>query len=208
MLTISEVLSTQRKAKRISISRAARDLMIKEEILKALETPNWQNLPEPTIVRGFIKNYANYLGLDSKNALALYRREFDEKKYPQKTTVFEKQKKFKLTPTRIINFSMILVVIIFIIYLAIQYSSILKSPTLSIIAPSDDFTSRVPTIVISGKAEKGATVSIDGEFVAVDKDGNFSYQLALKDGQNIIEIIAAKRLSPKNKITRIIRFSR
>jgi len=208
MLTISEVLSSQRKTRRISLSRAARDLMIKEEILMALENADWQKLPEPTIVRGFIKNYANYLKLDAKNTLALYRREFDEKKYPQKITVFEKQKKIKITPTRIINFTLILAVIIFISYLAVQYSSILKRPTLIITAPSDDYTTQVSVIVISGKTEKGATVSVDGEFVPVDNDGSFSHQLALKEGQNIIEIISAKRLSPKTKITRLVRFSR
>ena len=208
MLTISEVLSTQRKSKRISLSRAARDLMIKEEILVALETSDWQKLPEPTIVRGFIKNYANYLKLDAKNALALYRREFDEKKYPPKTTVFEKQKRFKLTPRIIINFAFILAIVIFVAYLSMQYLSILQSPKLQLIAPSEDFTTQLSTIVVAGQTEKDATVSVNGEFVPVDKEGSFSYQLTLNEGQNIIEIIAAKRLSPKTKVNRIIRYSR
>ena len=208
MLTISEVFSSQRKSKRISLARAARDLMIKEDILVALEKADWQKLPEPTIVRGFIKNYANYLGLDAKNVLALYRREFDEKKYPQKISVFEKQKRFKLTPKIIINFAFILAVVIFVAYLTVQYLSILQSPRLQVVTPPEDFTTQVSIIVISGQTEKGATLSVDGEFVPVDKDGNFSHQVALKDGQNIIEIIAAKRLSPKSKVTRVVRLSK
>lgn len=208
MLTISEFLSSTRKAKRISQNRAARDLNIKKEILESLETANWQDLPEPPIVRGFIKNYADYLGADSKHALALYRREFDEKNYTKKITVFEKPKKFVLTPTKIVNIFFAGAIIIFIIYIAVQYSSILSSPKLHISSPPDDYTTQVATIVISGQTEAGATVSVDGQFIPVDKDGNFSYQITLDEGQNIFEIIAAKRLSPKTKITRVVRFSR
>ncbi|MBI2326811.1 helix-turn-helix domain-containing protein [Candidatus Curtissbacteria bacterium] len=207
MTTFSEILSSKRKAKRISLERAARDLLIKKELLEALESANWVKLPEPTIVRGFIQNYASYLGLDAQHTLALYRREFDEKKYPPKTTVFEKPKKLLLTPKRIVNFASALAILIFIIYLVIQYSSILESPKLQVTTPPDDFTTQVSNIVISGQTEKEATVSINGEFAPVDSDGNFSYQLALKDGQNIIEIIAAKRLSPKSKVTKIVRLS-
>ena len=42
----------------------------------------------------------------------------------------------------------------------------------------------------------------------VDAEGNFSYQLKLSDGQNIIEVIASKKLSPKSKVTKIVRLSR
>lgn len=208
MATISELLYDKRKSKRISLDRAARDLLIKKEILEAIEAAQWQKLPESTIVSGFIKNYATYLGLDANHLLALYRREFDEKKYPRRATVLEKPKKLLLTPSRITTAVFALAVVIFIAYIAIQYFSILQSPNLKITSPPDDYTTAVPIIVISGQTEKDTTVSIDGEFAPVDKDGNFSYQLALKEGQNIIEIIAAKRLSPKTKITRLIRFSR
>jgi len=89
-----------------------------------------------------------------------------------------------------------------------QYLSILQSPKLQLIAPSEDFTTQLSTIVVAGQTEKDATVSVNGEFVPVDKEGSFSYQLTLNEGQNIIEIIAAKRLSPKTKVNRIIRYSR
>ena len=61
---------------------------------------------------------------------------------------------------------------------------------------------------ISGKAESQSQVAIDGEFVPIDSDGNFSYFYKLDEGQNIIEIIASKRLSPKSKITRTVRLIR
>ena len=208
MQTLGDFLLKKREAKNISLEQASRDLLIKKDQLEALELGLWQKLPEPTFISGFIKNYADYLGLDSKLALALYRREFDPKKAPAKKPALLKSKRIIITPQRLINLAFILVILGFVGYLAIQYTSILKSPKLQIYSPQEDTTTTVPAILIPGQTEKETTIAVNGEFAPVDQDGKFSYQLKLQDGQNIIEIIAAKRLSPKTKITRIIRLSR
>ncbi len=41
-------------------------------IIKALENEEWERLPQPVFVRGFIKTYAQALSLDEKEALELY----------------------------------------------------------------------------------------------------------------------------------------
>lgn len=200
-----EILTSQRKTKGISLKKAARVLKIKVDHLKALEEEDWQNLPDATFVKGFITSYANYLGLDSTKTLAIYRREYDEKKYPKAAFSKDSTHRLYLTPVRIINFVIILAIFLFIGYLIVQYSSVFSAPKLDVIAPKDDETVSVPVVVIEGKTDTQSTVSIEGEFVPVDTDGNFSYQLNLKDGKNNIEIISSKRLSPKSKITRTIR---
>lgn len=208
MQTVGVLLSQKRKSKGISLEKSAHDLSIKKEQLAALEAGLWSKLPEPAFVTGFIKNYADYLGIDPKLALALYRREFDPLKNPLEKPKLLKPKRLLVTPQILINLFFVAIIFTFISYLAIQYTSILKSPKLEILSPPEDQTTSVPAIVVSGQAEKETTVSINGEFAPIDQDGKFTYQLELKDGQNIIEIIAAKRLSPKTKITRIIRLSR
>lgn len=208
MQTLGDFLSKKREAKNISLEQASHDLLIKKDQLESLETGQWQKLPEPTFVSGFIKNYADYLGLDSKLALALYRREFDPAKAPARKPNLLGSKRILLTPQRLINLVFALIIITFISYLAIQYTSILKSPKLQVFSPTEDSTTTVPAILITGETEKETTVSVNGEFAPIDQDGKFSYQLKLEDGQNIIDIIAAKRLSPKTKVTRIIRLSR
>ena len=207
MGTLGELFSARRKAKKISLRRVARDLLIKEENLEALENSQWDGLPEPTFVKGFIKNYAGYLDLDWQHALALYRREYDETKYPRKP-IPQRPKGLMFTPNKIISLLFILTIVTFITYVAIQYLSILKAPKLELSGPQDDLTTSVPYVMVFGQTEKEVTIAIDGEFIPVDESGNFSYQLKLEDGQNLIEIIAAKRLSPKSKITRVIRLTR
>lgn len=207
MSTVSQILSQKRKEQDQTLETISRDLHIKVENLQAIESADWKSLPDPAFVQGFIKTYSEYLGLDSKYMLALYRREYDPKKHPQSTSIFKKRQTFFLTPTRLATVIFVFIVFVFIVYLFLQYTSILNSPKLIVNNPQDNQTTTVPVTLISGKTEKEATVSIDGEFVAVDQDGNFTKELKLVEGQNIIEIIAAKRLSPKTKVTRIIRLS-
>ena len=207
MKTTSEVFSSQRRVKKYSLEKIARDLRIKKEYLEALEKGEWQNLPEPPFVKGFIKSYAAYLGLDTNHMIALYRREYDEKKYPSKI-VTRRPKKIVLTYNRLLAIAIFLVIFTFIGYLTGQYLSLLSAPKLEIYSPKDDSTTSIPYVVISGQTQKDVQVAIEGMFVPIDGEGNFSYQLELEDGQNIIEIIASKRLSPKSKATRTIRLIR
>jgi cytoskeletal protein RodZ len=207
MATVSQILSQKRKERDINLEIVSNDLHIKKENLEALEKADWKSLPDPAFVQGFIKSYSQYLDLDPKYMLALYRREYDPKKHPQSTSVFKKRQTFFLTPARLAGIIFVLIVIVFISYLFFQYTSILSSPKLVVNNPQDNQTTTVPVTLISGKTEKSATVSVNGDFIPVDQDGNFTKELKLTEGQNTIEIIAARRLSPKTKVTRIIRLS-
>lgn len=207
MKTTSEVFSSQRRIKKHSLEKVARDLHIKKEYLQALEAGDWQNLPEPPFVKGFIKSYATYLGLDASHMIALYRREYDERKYPSKS-VIRRSKKLVFTYNRLIAITIFLTIIIFVGYLTVQYLSLLSAPKLEVYTPQDDSTTSVPYVVVSGRTQKDAQVVVEGMFVPIDEEGNFSYQIELKDGRNVVEIIASKRLSPKSRVTRIIRLSR
>jgi len=208
MTTVGELFSQKRKAKKISITRASHDLLIKKEHLEAIEKGEWANLPEPPFTKGFVKNYAQYIGLDENRILALYRREYDEAKYPHKQSPFHIKKRIMITPNRFASTLLIIAALFFASYLLIQYFSILSAPKIEVFSPPEDFTTSVPAVQISGQTEKEAIVSINGEFVPVNDEGNFSYQYKLKEGKNQIEIIASKRLSPKTKITKVVRLVR
>lgn len=208
MTTVRELLASHRMAQDIPIEIASRDLKIKKEHLESLEKGEWENLPEPAFVKGFIKNYAEYLGLDANLVLAHYRREYDEKKHPKPSAPLTKKQNFLLTPTRIAKTAIAVIVIAFILYIIFQYTSLLKRPKLEVTTPPDDSSTTVSVVQVAGKVEKEATVSVNGEFAPIDAEGNFNYQLKLQDGKNTLEIIAAKKFSPKTKVTRIIRLVR
>lgn len=207
MQKFGDLLLATRKKKKISLDRVAKDLVIIKDHLEALENEKWEQLPEPAFIKGYIKSYCDYLGLDANYALALFRREFDESKYPKKP-VARREKRFFITPNKVINFIFALSILAFLAYIIIQYLSVLSSPKLEIINPKDNQTTSAPAVKIEGETEKDATVSINGEFIPVSETGNFSYEYVLSEGKNVVEVVASFRLSPKNKVVREIRLIR
>lgn len=207
MNKFGELLTAARKKKRISLGRAAGDLVIKKEILESLEKEDWQDLPEQPYVQGYIKSYANYLNLDPEHVLAFYRREYDERKFPKEPPP-KSHRRFFITPNKLLNVVFTISILIFASYIIVQYSSVLSAPKLDIASPQNNEITSVPAVKISGQTEKDATVSVDGHFAPVDESGNFSYEYMLAEGKNTIEIIASFRLSPKNKQTRTVRLIR
>lgn len=203
---LGEILKEERLAQNIPIKVAAQKLLLKEEVLEALEEDSWANLPEKAYIQGFIKNYADFLGLDSTRLLALFRGQYDERKFPQKTKPPAK-KRLMFTPNLIAPITLTIAILIFVGYLIVQYTSVLSAPKLEITTPPDDTTTTASVVEIAGITDPDATVSIEGQLIPINESGKFAYQVELEEGRNIIEVIASKKLSPKTRATRTVRLS-
>jgi hypothetical protein len=59
-----------------SLEEASRDTMLRIDYLQALETEDFESLGEEVYVRGFLRSYSRYLGLDPGKVLAVYERAF------------------------------------------------------------------------------------------------------------------------------------
>ena len=64
------------------------------------------------------------------------------------------------------------------------------SPLLTIVEPVDESVVEVSTITIRGQTLADAVVSVNGELVDVDSNGNFSLRVTLDEGPNVFDIIA------------------
>lgn len=67
------LLQAGRKQKNIEIDQVAQALKLSPRQILALETDDYQALPDPMITRGFIRNYARYLDIDAQPLLEFYR---------------------------------------------------------------------------------------------------------------------------------------
>lgn len=208
MKKLGEILHEERLTQNLTVEKVAQELKFKGELIDALETGQWSKLPEPAYVRGFIKSYANLLGIDAIRLLALYRAEFDERKYPQKQSPLSGEKRLMFTPNKLAPLLFICAVVAFVAYFLVQYLQIAKAPKLEIFSPPDDYSTTAAVIEVSGQTEEETTISINGELVPLDDSYKFYYQLPLSDGQNVIEIIASRKLAPKTKATRVVRLTR
>jgi cytoskeleton protein RodZ len=73
-LQIGEVLNGTRTRLGLDIATVERDTKIRTKYLRALENEAWDVLPGPTYVKGYLRTYAEYLGLDADALVDEYRR--------------------------------------------------------------------------------------------------------------------------------------
>ncbi len=69
---LGNLLRDAREKKSLSLEQVEADTRIRYKFLVALEDEDYGALPAPAYVRGFLKTYAAYLGLDPQQVLALY----------------------------------------------------------------------------------------------------------------------------------------
>jgi cytoskeletal protein RodZ len=66
MFEIGATLRQAREKKRIGLDQVEADTKIRARYLRALEDEDFDLVPGPTYVRGFLRTYAHYLGLDGQ----------------------------------------------------------------------------------------------------------------------------------------------
>lgn len=75
MTSIGEYLRAAREERKIPIAQVSRDTRVSERYLVAIEAGELSSLPAVAYARGFIRIYAEYLGLDPKPLLDQFSRE-------------------------------------------------------------------------------------------------------------------------------------
>ena len=78
MATLGEILKKVREGKDISLERAAAETKVSFHHLRAIEEEKWDALPAKPYVKGFLRIYANYLGLNPDRIIGQYEQETSE----------------------------------------------------------------------------------------------------------------------------------
>lgn len=212
MRTVGQILKEGREQKVYTLEQVEKAIKIRKELLVALETDNYKKLPPPTFVRGFIKNYATFLGLDANKLLAIFRREFAEDRHkPYVMDAFSnpvETPKFKLTPNQLLGAVVVLIVIAFFAYLWIQYRQFVGAPQLSVASPVDQMTVSDPALSVSGKTDPEVKVLINSQEIPVDSNGDFKEKITLSSQVNKVTIDAISKFGQKTEIERTVYLKR
>lgn len=62
--TVGDILRAERERQHMSLNDIARITLIRESYLQAIEESHYSQLPSFIVIRGFIKNYSQVLGLN------------------------------------------------------------------------------------------------------------------------------------------------
>lgn len=194
MRTVGQILREARDKKSLSLDEAEKATKIRKKILVLLEESNWKDLPSPTFVKGLLKNYGLFLGLDTKKLLAFFRREYDEPKV-QKHLVTSKSSglKIRFTPQLVTTLVIALAILAASFYLFSQYRSFTSAPLLEISEPRGNVKVETLDISVVGKTYTDATLKINGQKIQISPGGTFSVAVSLVEGINTIVITAENR---------------
>ncbi len=70
--TVGQFLRKEREKRNVSLDAVAKVTRITKENLEALEKDDFELISAPVFVRGFLRNYATFLGLDPKEVIGRY----------------------------------------------------------------------------------------------------------------------------------------
>jgi cytoskeletal protein RodZ len=213
--SLPDRLTAARERKGVDLVRAERDTKIRVRYLSALESGDYRDLPGAVYTKGFLRNYALYLGLDPEDVLRQWRRERGEATAPEPEIVPPRPLD---APARPLNFSPSIVVaalltvgvILFFIYLGSQLLRYSRPPDLSVTNPAQavvDVEEATTSYRLAGMSSAGATITIvtPGQAepfrTVAQSDGSWSYQVDLRRGQNRFDISAVNTETGKEAET-------
>ncbi len=203
MRNVSEILQETRESKNISVEEVSKNLKIKKTFIIALEKGEYDKLPSQSTTKGFIKIYAKYLGINTENIIAMFRREC---KVVEGHQMKHKKNSVKIpfvlhSKTFFTILTIIIILGIIIVYGIHEYSIYKTPPMLKILSPSKDSISTYNSnITIKGQTQIGNNITINGAGISnLNTSGYFSVNVGLQYGMNKILITAKNQIGIINQ---------
>jgi cytoskeletal protein RodZ len=205
--TLGEQLRNIRGEGRITLHEVSRETKIPVKYLEMIEGGKYELLPPDVYVKGFLKSYAELLGINPQKIIRLYQRELDiknnlngkEKKKPVRKKT--KISRFVVTPRIVVVSLVALAIIGGFFYLYRQIDRFASVPRLVITEPSGDGNIQGNSISISGFTDPDAKLSINEQPVMVNDKGEFKEDILLQSGVNTIKISSMNRFNKETSKT-------
>src|SRR5438093_13633078 len=196
MSRLGEQLRAQRERKGITLEQAAGDTRIREKFLKALEDGDYQALPGPVYTRGFLRNYAEYLDLETDELVMLYHHESGRPAEPLQTRTF---KPYRPIARRSLVFRPVVLLPVIILagvglfggYIYYQLTTFATLPRLEITDPASDGLAASAELAVRGITVPDGRITVNvfpGPHVfghiRPPSAGSFSASVGHKPGSN------------------------
>jgi cytoskeletal protein RodZ len=200
--SLPERLYAARERKGVDLYRAERDTKIRSRYLAALERGDYKELPGAVYTKGFLRNYALYLGLDPDEILVQWRRERGDGAPAQPVIsvprpIAPPRRGLTFSPGVVVAALLTVVVLLVGAYLAVQILRYNKPPTITVTTPAvatitvDEGTA---SYTLKGTTIPGGTVTVEAaggsRQASADSTGAWSVDVDLRRGKNQFKIDA------------------
>ena len=190
-----------RNERHLTLSEISKSTKIQVKYLEYIEDGEYLKLPADVYVRGFLRSYAVFMGLNEMALMKQFEREKGIHKNIKKIADTDNGgapinfSSLVITPKMIIVGVVMLLVVSSFLYLYAQVNNFVSAPRLVLVNPVDGATTDSTSTHVVGKAEKDALVFINDQKVLVNEDGDFSEDVGLKSGLNVITVKARSKFN-------------
>ena len=211
-LTTDEPLGGQlksvRRTARLSLEQVAAGTKINKKYIKALEEGKYDELPAEVYARGFLENYAKFLGFPVDEVLLQYKRERGITGRVKATLALPTDKlsrpQLNITPRTLWAAAGFVVLFIVVSYLVTQISGFAAPPKLEVTKPVANATVNEESVDVEGRTDSGAQLAINDQPVPTDSDGYFREKVRLPSGTSSLRVTARNKTGRLHTITRSI----
>ncbi len=203
--SLPERLIAARERKGVDLYRAERDTKIRSRYLAALEAGDYRELPGAVYTKGFLRNYALYLGLDPEDVIRQWKRERGDLAIPAEPVLAvpkplaAPRQGITFSPVAIIAVLLVLLAGAFAVYIGVQLVRFAKPPTLAVTSPAQaviEVAEDTTTFLFRGTSIPRATVTIKDEGrdqpyrVSANSSGKWEAEVELRRGRNQFDVTA------------------
>ncbi len=182
MPALGQRFRTAREARGLSLPEVAEQVRIRAVYLAAIEDENWNAIGAPVYVRGFLRTYARFLGLDAEEVVAAFNlgEEGGGAIVPSQGWVVDAERggarrNLQLSPLIWLASLVAVVLIAFVVYNELTLQKPASSPA-SVAVASPSVTPPAPSLSPSSALSPGATPMPSGSPLA----GSTTHALTLR----------------------------
>ena len=204
-MTLDKILKNIRLSKNLTVKELSDRILISIDNIRILESSDFLSLLSSKNINIFLKKYSKFFDLDfgklkkyifvvDNDSNSVFYKKVFIKKLNQNFSFFGFMKVFTVFAVFILLF----------FYIGVEVKNRYNKPELFVYSPFDNYNTENKDIAIKGKTVKNTNVNINGDFVLIDQFGNFSKDILLNEGLNVIRITAAKDNGEENVVVKRI----
>lgn len=206
MKNIGEILKERRLAKKYSLEKIEGLTKIKKEFIGYIENCKWEKLPEYSTVLGFVKSLSQYLDIDERKSVALFKRDYvlnkGDHQISPKPDISDK---FCWSPKLTFWIGFIFTFLLVVSYLLFQYKRFVSPPNLDVNLPVENQIIKQNKVKVLGKTDSDSVITVNNQPVLTNSDGDFEVEIQITKETNEIIIKAVSRSGKETLIRRNIK---
>lgn len=208
--SLGEKLAKKRNSLHLDIKDVEKAIKIPAKHLRAMEDGHYSILPPDVYVRGFLKNYSLYLGLDPKKMIDIYKKEVGlENKMSEvkkKSTVVKPihSPRVFLTPKKIIVGGAIAGIFAVVFFIAWQIKILTAPPALTLLNPPENMTTNDDYVLVEGRTDKESDLFINDVLIGTNDTGSFKERVNLQNGLNVLKVKAKNKMNRETILERTV----